>query len=287
MAVEKGQKRKVGILHPGLMGISVAASIQNGGHTVYWVSQGRSENTRHRAEKYKLVDAGNLKDLCKTAEVIISICPPHAAEEMADQIMSYAFQGIYVDANAISPQLTSRIADRLGSAGIAFVDGGIVGVPVRVPGTTWIHLSGERSEEIRKLFDAGPMETNIVGTEPGQASALKMCYAAYNKGNTALVSAVMALSEAMGVRDDLETQWNNHWPGFPEETRNKMRNVTAKAWRFTGEMQEIASTFQHAGLPGGFHQAAEEIYQRMSRFKDAPSKPDIEEVLMALTSGKK
>jgi hypothetical protein len=61
-----------------------------------------------------------------------------------------------------------------------------------------------------------------------------------------------------------------------------MRVVTAKAWRFTGEMEEIAVTFAAAGMPPGFHQAAADIYQRLADFKDAPSTPAVEQVLAAL-----
>lgn len=270
------------MLHPGMMGISVAATVQNGGHTVYWVSENRREQSRQRAELHHLEDAGSMRELCNKVDVIISVCPPHAAEDVARQVAAESFAGIFVDANAISPQRTIQIADLMRQAGIAFVDGGIVGLPTAHPGETWLHLSGQRAEEIAALFAAGPMETNIVGQAPGQASALKMCYAAYTKGSTALLSTVLAAADAMGVRAALEQQWSNHWPGFAEETHNRIRNVTAKAWRFSGEMREIASTFQHAGMPAGFHLAAEEIYNRLGHFKDAETKPPLEQVLESL-----
>ena len=282
MNSKQTQSLKVGILHPGQMGICIAAAIQNSGHTVYWVSQGRGEQTRHRAEEIHLEDAGTLQNLSSMADVIISVCPPHVAEEVAGQILAQSFRGIYVDANAIAPQRTRHIADMMEKQGIAFVDGGIVGLPTSEPGETWLHLSGKRSDAIATLFAAGPMETNIIGPEPGQASALKMCYAAYTKGSTALLSAVIGAAEAMGVRSDLERQWTNHWPGFPEETHKRIRNVTAKAWRFSGEMQEIAATFRQAGMPDGFHAAAEQIYERLGHFKEMPAKPSIDQVLQAL-----
>lgn len=276
------QCRGVGVLHPGMMGITVAATIQNGGHTVYWASEDRSEQTRQRAEQHHLEDAGSVQELCNKVDVIISVCPPHAAEEVVRQVLSHSFRGIYVDANAISPERALQIAELMEQAGVAFVDGGIVGLPTAHPGETWLHLSGKRAEEIAALFTAGPMEMNIVGQEPGQASALKMCYAAYTKGSTALLSAVLAAADTMGVREQLERQWSNHWPGFAGETHNRIRNVTAKAWRFSGEMREIAATFQHAGMPAGFHQAAEEIYNRLGHYKDAAIKPSLEQVLESL-----
>ena len=282
MNTSQSHLKKVGILHPGMMGISVAAAIQNGGHQVYWASQGRSGQTRDRADKYQLDDAGTLKKLCGMAEIIISVCPPHTAEDVAGQVQAQRYSGIYVDANAISPQRARHIAEMMGKAGITFVDGGIVGLPAWEPGETWLHLSGKRSDEVATLFAGGPMETNIVGEQPGQASALKMCYAAYTKGSTALLSAVIATAEAMGVRSALEQQWSSHWPGFPEETHTRIRNITSKAWRFTGEMQEIADTFRQAGMPSGFHEAAGKIYASLGHFKNEPVKPTMEQVLKAL-----
>ena len=41
----------LGILHPGEMGITVAGAAQNTGHIVHWASEGRSPQTRERAEK--------------------------------------------------------------------------------------------------------------------------------------------------------------------------------------------------------------------------------------------
>ena len=282
MNTDNKQNKKVGVVHPGMMGISVAATIQNGGHTVYWASEGRSEQTRQRAEQHHLEDAGSMQELCSNVDIIVCVCPPHAAEDIAGQVVAQSFQGIYVDANAISPQRTLQIAETLEQAGIAFVDGGIVGLPTAHPGETWLHLSGQQAEEVATLFASGPMEINIIGQEPGKASALKMCYAAYTKGSTALLSAVLAAAETLGIRAQLEQQWTNHWPGFAGETHNRIRNVTAKAWRFSGEMREIASTFQQAGMPPGFHQAAEEIYNRLGHYKDASTKPSLEEILESL-----
>jgi 3-hydroxyisobutyrate dehydrogenase-like beta-hydroxyacid dehydrogenase len=86
-------KKLVGILHPGEMGISVAASIQAGGHAVYWSSEGRSQKSRGRAEKFRLKDAAGMAELCETCDAIVSVCPPHAAEEVARQVLQGSFRG--------------------------------------------------------------------------------------------------------------------------------------------------------------------------------------------------
>jgi 3-hydroxyisobutyrate dehydrogenase-like beta-hydroxyacid dehydrogenase len=274
---------KVGILHPGNMGIFVAASAQDSGCQVYWVSEGRSAQTRERAEKHNLRDAGTLSQLCETCSILISVCPPHAAEDVADQALSCGFTGLYVDANAISPQRVARIGERMMAEGVAFVDGGIVGGPAWQSGDTWLYLAGEQADTVAGCFSAGPLETDVVGREIGKASAIKMCYAAWTKGSTALLSAIVATANALDVWENLRVQWDRDWPDFSDRAVNRARRVTAKAWRFAGEMEEISSTFEAAGVPGEFHAGAAILYRRIAHLKDAPETPSLEEVLDSLT----
>jgi 3-hydroxyisobutyrate dehydrogenase-like beta-hydroxyacid dehydrogenase len=268
------------------MGISVAASAANSGHTVYWVSEGRGAQTQARAAKHGLHDAGTLAQLCEVCDLILSVCPPHAAEEVAESVAAQGFTGLYVDANAIAPQRTQAIGQRITAAGASFVDGGIIGGPAWQPGKTWLYLSGPEAATVADCFAAGPLETAVMGPEIGQASALKMCYAAYTKGTIALLTAVMGAAEQLGVRAALEAEWARGGSSFAQENQRKVREVTAKAWRFVGEMEEIAATFASAGMPDGFHLAAAEIYTRLADFKDAPATPPLADVLAQLTSSR-
>lgn len=273
---------KLGILHPGQMGISIAASAKNGGCEVYWVSQNRSSQTRERAAAHDLKDAETLENLCQTGDIIVSVCPPSAAEEVAQQVIRAGFQGLYVDANAVAPQRALRMEQAMQNSDISFVDGSIIGGPAWEPGRTWLYLSGESAQTVADCFSAGPLETSIIGDQIGKASALKMCFAAYTKGTTALLSGILAAAEELSVREDLETQWSRGGSNFTEQTQNRVRRVTAKAWRFEGEMKEIAATLASTSIPGGFHIAAAEIYRRMAAFKDASDTPALDDVLRAL-----
>ena len=109
-----------------------------------------------------------------------------------------------------------------------------------------------------------------------------MCFAAYTKGTTALLCAIMAASDKLGVRDELEKQWSRGDAAFTSQTQQRVQHVTAKAWRFEGEMKEIASTLASVSIPSEFHIAAAEIYHRMANFKDAAETPKLAEVLEAL-----
>ncbi|MFC1718318.1 DUF1932 domain-containing protein [Candidatus Poribacteria bacterium] len=100
-----------------------------------------------------------------------------------------------------------------------------------------------------------------------------------------MLSAILATSEALGVREELENQWSRNSSQFAEQTAQRVRGVTAKAWRFAGEMEEIAATFRGAGMPGEFHVAAAEVYRRIAHFKDAQETPPLADVLAALLDG--
>jgi 3-hydroxyisobutyrate dehydrogenase-like beta-hydroxyacid dehydrogenase len=278
------QAERIGFLHPGAMGISLAATAKNSGLRVFWASEGRSTATRTRAERIAIEDAGTLADLCAACTILVSICPPHAAEELAQQVQACGFAGLYVDANAIAPQRAIRIGGMLEAAGMQFVDGGIIGGPAWEPGSTRLYLAGPQAAAAAACFAAGPLEPHVLGPAIGAASALKMSYAAYTKGATALLGAILAVAEEHGVRTALEAQWEHDDPGSAGRTLRRARGSTAKAWRFVGEMEEIAATFRAAGLPGGFHDAAAEIYRRQAQFKDAANPPEIAELLAALTT---
>jgi 3-hydroxyisobutyrate dehydrogenase-like beta-hydroxyacid dehydrogenase len=273
----------VGFLHPGEMGISLAASARRAGHAACWASEGRSRQTQERAEEHGLRDVGTLEAMCRSCPVIVSVCPPHAAEEVARQVAGRSFDGVYLDANAISPARAIRIGEAIQAAGASFIDGGVIGGPAWEPGETWLYLCGPEAERVAACFVAGPVEVSILKGEIGTASALKMCYAAYTKGTSALLCAILAAAETLGVRAELEAQWERDEEGFSPKVQARVRRVTRKAWRFAGEMDEIAATFRDAGGPGGFHEAAAEIYRRLALFKGRSDLPGLEAVLDALS----
>ncbi len=183
--------QRIGIVHPGQMGITIAISARNSGKEVYWASDGRSAATRERASQADLHDSGTLAKLCELCPVIVSVCPPEFAEEVAQQVAQHSYSGTYVDANAISPERARRIAHQFEEGGARFVDGGIIGPPATVRNRTWLYLAGEHAAGIAPYFSSGPIEVEVLAGGIGQASALKMCFAAYSKGSIALASAVL------------------------------------------------------------------------------------------------
>jgi len=234
------------------MGAAVAA-VAHG--DAWWAPEGRSEGTAARAQAAGLRPAP-LAELLDSCEVVLSICPPHAALDVARSCAGYS--GIYCDANAISPETARAVARVVGGR---VVDGGIVGGPPREPGTR-LYLSGGPAAEVAALFDGTPLEPIVVGEQISTASALKMCYAAWTKGSAALLLTVAEAAERLGVADVLRAEWERSLPELPARLERATRSADAKGWRWVGEMREIEATFRAAGAPGGFHDAAAETFER-------------------------
>lgn len=250
------------------MGFAVGRALKNSGHEVIWASEGRSGRTGKRAAEGGFEDVHTLDAVAKSATMIVSVCPPEFATELAASIARAGFGGLYVDANAVSPESKLRIAQCVEAAGATFVDGGIIGLPPQERGRTWLYLSGPKAAEAAGFFTEGPMEVEVLGEQIGKASALKMCYAGWNKGATALAAAILAAASEMAVLEDLKRAWERGGPVFGDLERQLLR-AAPKAWRWAGEMREIAATLEGAGLPGGFHHASEDLYSRLKTFKDS------------------
>jgi len=264
------------------MGSTVGACLVAAGHRVVWVSEGRSPATRARAERSGLVAVASLSELSSQADVIISVCPPASAIGLAESIHERGYNGLYLDANAVSPETARAVCGRFPNA----VDGGIVGPPVDGPGSTRLYVSGEQSSEIENLFSGSDLEVRVVEGEVGAASAVKMCFAAWTKGTAALLFAIAGLADAEGVSDALTSEWETSMPHLLDRLSTSPSAIGPKAWRFSGEMHEIAATFAADDLPDGFHLAAADVYERLASLKASGDSqhdpPDLDDVIALL-----
>ena len=239
----------VGLLHPGEMGSALGDALVDSGHDVVWASEGRSEATRERAARFR--DAGTVTTLAAEASLILSVCPPHAALDVARAVTG--FDGLYVDANAISPAR----AQQVGRLHARFVDGGIVGPPPRAAGDTRLYLSGDEAAWVAGAFAGGIVDARVVP----DASALKMTYAAWSKGTAAMLLAIHDVARFYGVDEALAAEWRESQPELHDRLASAERSAARKGWRWIGEMEEIADTFAAAGQPEGFHRAAAEVFR--------------------------
>ena len=249
----------IGLLHPGAMGSAVGRCLVAAGHQVLWASEGRGAETRARAAAAALTDAGGIRALASQVDVLLSVCPPHAALEVARQVAAAGFTGTFVDANAIAPATARQIGTLLPHV----VDGGIIGSPPAKPGSTRLYLSGDGAQAVAGLFAGSALDARVLDGPAGAASALKMAYAAWTKGSSALLLTARALAQAEGVDAGLLAEWQS--TGLDKQVAQAEASAKDRGWRWVGEMEEIAASMAAHGLPDGFHRAAAKVYSSYPR----------------------
>jgi 3-hydroxyisobutyrate dehydrogenase-like beta-hydroxyacid dehydrogenase len=244
---------QVGLLFPGEMGALVGGAADA---DVLWASEDRSEATARRADDAGFRDVGTVDELVAASEIVLSICPPGIAEEVAGAVAARGFDGIFVEANAIAPARAQRIAETLG---MRVVDGSVISAS-----TVNLYLSGDSAdvERVAELFPQGDVRAIPLPGGVGAASALKMAFGGWNKIGSALTAQAFAIARAYGVEDALAA-----------EGVDAQRVVRAgpKAWRWAPEMEEVADTCATLGLPDGIGRGAAELFARWEAHRDRPA----------------
>jgi 3-hydroxyisobutyrate dehydrogenase-like beta-hydroxyacid dehydrogenase len=256
----------IGLLHPGEMGAAIGRCLADRGHRVLWLPEGRSPATAARARAAGLTAVPDLAEIAGRSDVILSVCPPHAALDLARRMAGVRFGGVFVDANAISPATARQVAAIVEDGGASYVDGGIIGSPPGDQVHARLYLSGARAGQVRELFEGTAVEGRLVERDlVGAASAVKMAYASWTKGAAALLLTARALARAEGVEEVLLAEWATSQPDLAGRSAGAARSADGKGWRWIGEMEQIAQAMGAAGLPEGFHRAAAEVYRRWPR----------------------
>lgn len=289
-------RQRVGILHPGAMGARVGEQAVAAGAEVWWVAAGRSAASRARADAAGLQALDSLEALAARCHIILSICPPAAALSVARSVADTSFDGVYADANAISPEHAVAIAGLFAArstgdsaAGVRVVDGGIVGGPPRrrtTEGTiadggdasarTRLYLSGPDAaavDEVRALFDGTALDARVLAGPVGQASALKLSFAAFNKISYLLAAQSYGLAAGHGVLDELLSLASDVVPGTMLARPDQVVTAGPRAWRWAPEMDEIAAACADAGVSGDVAALASTLFARWAELKDADADP--------------
>ncbi|UOZ05026.1 NAD(P)-dependent oxidoreductase [Amycolatopsis sp. WQ 127309] len=270
-------KTSVGLLHPGAMGAAVGKLLVDQGLPTRWLPAGRGPATRRRAADAGLTEAADLAG----CDVVLSICPPASAVDVAREVAASGFTGVYLDANAISPGHAREI-EELFDGRASVVDGGIVGTPPRHDGSTRLYLSGKDAARVESLF-AGTFLTPIVLDGPvGRASALKLAFASYNKLTYALAAQAHALAAHHGVGDVFRELAGVVRRDTPLGAAGALESAGQRAWRWEGEMAEIAAACTEAGLSPALLTAAQELFGRWREHRD-DDRVTAGELLAALT----
>jgi 3-hydroxyisobutyrate dehydrogenase-like beta-hydroxyacid dehydrogenase len=258
----------VGLLHPGSMGAPVAACAAANADRVLWCPTGRSAATRNRAERLGLEPADSIEQLLAEADVLLSLCPPAAAADVAEQVAAVGFTGVFVEANAVSPATVERIFTVLPSTA-ALVDGAVVGSPPIGGKTPTLYLAGAlaATNTVEAIFAGTDVHTRVLGIKPGQASALKLAYTAFQKASRVLAALATGLAVEHGVDQELAAIAARRTGSYLAESEY-IPKTAARAWRWGPELEEAAAMLADAGLPPDMLHAAAATLARWDTSKD-------------------
>jgi 3-hydroxyisobutyrate dehydrogenase-like beta-hydroxyacid dehydrogenase len=253
----------VGLLSPGDMGGAIGEVLRTNGARVLTCLRGRSERTRTLAEQAGIEDRPSLDALVVECDVVLCVLVPAravaVAQEVAAAIRATSADVLYVDCNAIAPRTVRQIGEIAGAAGARVADVGIVGAPPRKPGTRF-YASGAGAPELARLADYG-LDVRVIGDELGQASGLKMCYAALTKGLTALGVELLLAARLLGLEEALRAEQRASIPDVLAWLERAVPGMPPKAYRWVGEMEEIAATFADVGLTPRILAGAADMYR--------------------------
>lgn len=291
--------RDIGILSPGDMGQAIALRLREAGFAVHTALEGRSERTRALAREAGLNDCGSLAALVVRCDLVLSVLNPAAALETARAAAAAMQAGgravLFADLNAVSPG-TAREMDRLvREAGGAFVDGGIIGPPPRgAQARPRLYLSGPEAYRLAEIRHPNLL-IRVLSERVGDASAVKMCYAAMTKGTTALAVELLVAARRLGVERALEQELRDSRADIYEWQQKNIALMPPKAHRWVPEMHEIARTFAELGMTPRMLEGAAEIYDMVAAAplgKESPEQArragrSAAEVLEALARGER
>ncbi len=281
---------KVGILSPGDMGGGTGALLHENGAEVYTCLAGRSDLTRQIAAEAGFIDTESLDELVSTVDLLLSIVVPSSALDLAEHVAAAirrtGTSPVYADCNAIAPSTVGEIEKIISQTGATFVDAGIIGGPPIRDRASRFYCSGPDTSTFERMAQHG-INVRVVGPNIGQASGLKMVYAASTKGTIALWTELLVAARAMGLGDALAGEHESS-PVAAAEKRT-IPGMPHKAHRWVGEMEEIAKTFEDIGMTPLILQGAADMYRfihstPLGQLTSRDPNPSIEDILETLAS---
>jgi len=255
----------VAIVAQGAMGSAVGQRLVERGIHVITSLAGRSEASAKRAKAAGMVPVSDQETA--RADFFLSIVPPSdalsLAEKMAGIIGPTNHKPIYVDCNAVNPPTKQQIGAVMIKAGCPFVDCSIIGMPPKEGASPALYASGEDAARFAPIGDFG-LDVRVIEGPIGAAAALKMSYAGITKGITALGAMMMLAATRGGVGEGLRKELELSQPHLLAWFMRSVPAMFPKAYRFVGEMEEIADFVGEDAAAGEMYEAIAEFYTRLA-----------------------
>ncbi len=263
----------IAVIAPGMMGAAIGARLTANGAKVVTLLEGRSAETKARAENAGMTGAG-IPEIAET-DMILSVLPPgdalSLAQNLAPALNASTRKPHYADLNAINPDTAVEIGEVIAKTGCRYIDGGIIGGPPKdgYAGPV-IYVSGPDASSTRILKELG-LNCQELDAIVGTASALKMCYGGITKGVTAIGTTLALAASRAGIADALRNELMTSQPALFASLQRSVPDMFSKAYRWVAEMEEI-STFVGDRAEGTVHKGIAGLYGRLAHDFDGQKK---------------
>ena len=254
----------VAILSPGDMGHAVGRLLREHELSVVTCLTGRSERTRALSQQAGIADVPDLKELVQQSDLVMSITvsevAPQVCRQVADAMRATGRAILFAECNAIAPSKAKEMEPVISDAGGRFVDVSIIGSPPRNGSSPRFYTSGEHAPEFEGMAGFG-LDVRNIGPNIGQASGIKMCYAAMTKGTAALHTELLMAAQLMGLFQPLREEFQSGQGAVYQRMERGIPGIPAKSRRWVSEMKEIEATFGQLGMTPHILEGVADMYR--------------------------
>jgi 3-hydroxyisobutyrate dehydrogenase-like beta-hydroxyacid dehydrogenase len=240
----------IGLLYPGEMGAALGRVLMEDGFRVLTTVEGRGPRTRRLCAEAGLPVVDSLDEVVLQADVVVSLVPPDAVLELAETCAAVKVPGRprwFVDANSVSPATAAEVGEIVTAAGAEFIDAAIQGPARQLRQRGVLYLSGPEAAGAASLFGRS-LQVRVVGSQAGQASALKGLASGMVKGLAAVFLEMAVTARHAGLLEQMFEACRTSYPGLMELLDRLIPTYPQHAGRRTQEAAELAETMRALGL---------------------------------------
>lgn len=207
---------------------------------------------RAKAEGFGAKACNTPAEAVAEADLILSTVTSERALEAAESAAPHLRQGqLYLDLNSCAPGKKVKAAKAVESNSAArYVDVAVMDTVLGRGHVVPMLLAGEAAEAVAETMTSLGMNVEVVGTEIGQASTIKMARSVFMKGIEAILCESLVAADRAGVADRVLASIQSTFPGLDwrQVATFHMGRMALHGKRRAIEMESVADTLRDLGL---------------------------------------
>jgi len=241
----------VGFIGFGEAGFEIAKGLRSEGVTrMALYKRNRTAQLEHRAAEAGVEVTHGLKALAEKSDMILSVVPPGVSIEVSGELLKHLKPGqFYLDLTSSFPGDMKSVASMVKPSGAHFVDGAMMGALPVHGHKVLIYVAGNQAEAVAGRLNAIGMNVKVIGSEPGQASAVKLILSVATKGFGSILVEMLLASHYFDVDEPvLEALEQFYAKGLQAYIDRNVGSSAIYAGRRVVEMEASAKLLQQIGV---------------------------------------